>query len=143
MPSKLSLSVLAFTLPVLAGCTLDEERLPQSYTPSVAFPRGATLVTVITTPDGAFCYLQGYQSSIYVQHTPGPMVVPPGFEERSLICELEGFKITRGPVLPDPPPPDGKKIIIQRVFVPVGVDDPNSGPAGAIVPDGFVGTYRR
>ncbi len=143
MPSKLSLSVLAFTLPVLVGCILDEQRLPQSYTPTVAVPRGATLVTVNTTPDGAFCYLQGYRSSIYVQQTPAPMVVPPGFEERNLICELEGFKTTQGAVLPGPPPPDGEKIIIQRVFIPFGVDDPNAGPAGAIVPDGFVGTYRR
>lgn len=101
LPSKLSLSVFAFTLPVLAGCILDEQRLPQSYTPTVAVPRGATLVTVNTTPDGAFCYLQGYRSSIYVQQTPAPMVVPAGFEERNLICELEGSKPHRVRCCPD------------------------------------------
>ncbi|WP_148266124.1 hypothetical protein [Pseudovibrio sp. FO-BEG1] len=143
LQSKLSLCVLAFTLPVLASCVSDEERIPQAYSPTVEIPQGATLITVNTTPDGAFCYLQGYRSSIFVKHTPGPMVVPAGFENKNLICELKGFKTTRGAVLPGPPPPDGDKIIIQRVFIPVGVNDPNSSPAGAIVPDGFVGTYRR
>ncbi|KZL19872.1 hypothetical protein PsAD2_01694 [Pseudovibrio axinellae] len=143
MQSGHTLSTLVVALLCLSGCISEEERLPQAFTPEIAIPFGATLVTVNTTPDGAFCYLSGYRSSIFVQHTPGPMVVPEGFEKTSLICELEGFKTTRGAVLPGPPPPDGEKIIIQRVFIPVGVDDPNSGPAGALIPDGFVGTYRR
>ncbi|KZL13200.1 hypothetical protein PsAD26_01970 [Pseudovibrio sp. Ad26] len=140
---KLPLSTLAITLPLLAGCVSDEERLPQAYSPSIEIPPGATLITVNTTPDGAFCFLEGYRSSIFVKHTPGPMVVPAGFESRNLICELKGYKTTQGAVLPGPPPPDGDKIIIQRVFIPVGVNVPNSSPAGAVVPDGFVGTYRR
>ena len=143
MHIKLSLSALAIILPVLASCVAGEERVVQVYSPALEIPRGATLITVNTTPDGAFCFLQGYRSSIFVRHTPGPMVVPAGFDKKNLICELKGFKTTQGAVLPGPPPPDGDKIIIQRVFIPVGVHDPNSGPAGAIVPDGFVGTYRR
>ncbi|SDR48239.1 hypothetical protein [Pseudovibrio sp. Tun.PSC04-5.I4] len=138
--ARITFALCAFTL---AGCLSNEERLPKAYTPTVEIPEGATLITVNTTPDGALCYLQGHRSSIFVTHTPGPMVVPAGYEKKSLICKLEGFKTTRGAVLPGTPSPDSREIIIQRVFIPVGVQDPNSGPSGALVPDGFVGTYRR
>ncbi len=120
----------------------EDARLPRAYSSTVKLRPGATLITVNTTPDGALCYLHGYRSSIYVEHTPGQMVIPKGFEKKSLICELEGYKTNRGAVLPGLPPEDGAKIIIQRVFIPLGVTDPTSGPAGALVPDGFVGTYR-
>lgn len=127
----------------LSACMSSEGRLPRAYTPTIEVAEGAHLVTVNTVPDGAYCYMEGRRSSVFVKNTPGPLVLPKGQENATLICEREGFQTTRGPVLPGPPPPDGEPLIIQRVFIPNGVKTLTAGPAGDAIPDGFVGTYRR
>ncbi|MDD7911672.1 hypothetical protein PUV47_17200 [Pseudovibrio exalbescens] len=108
---------VACFLCLLAGCQTDEERLPKAFSTEVAIPPGGYLLTVATNPIGARCHLAGQPNTLFIEPTPGYMVVPPGYENNDLVCAAQGYTTFRGEWISQPYPATNK-ILIEVLLSP-------------------------
>ncbi|WP_310620489.1 hypothetical protein [Flexibacterium corallicola] len=101
----------------LGSCLSSDNRLTPAFTTLMTVPPGGYILTVVTDPIGARCFIAGAEEEFTIDPAPGTIALPIGYEGRDLICELEGYEVNRGTWYVQPIG-GNTQFIIQREMVP-------------------------
>ncbi|MTI17984.1 hypothetical protein E1162_12125 [Rhodobacteraceae bacterium RKSG542] len=116
---KKPIGVIAFgcLMVALTGCN-NENRLAPAFSTLLTVPPDGYILTVVTQPIGATCYISGARDRFVIEKTPGTISMPMGYEGRNLICEKQGYQTSEG-IWYVQPIGGNTQYIIQRQLSPL------------------------